>query len=123
MEGLSQHRLAGRRAGFQTAYGRFREDAQAYLITRPDTPRPWVNVICNGDYGMIETQTGSGFSWRGNSNLSRITRWDQDLIRDSWGKYLYIKDRESGDFWSATWKPCAYSSMRIRSSLKIPRSS
>ena len=35
-----------------------------YVITRPDTPRPWVNVISNGDYGTIETQTGSGFSWR-----------------------------------------------------------
>ncbi len=91
---------------FESKYGYFTADGREYVITRPDTPRPWVNVICNGDYGLIETQTGSGFSWRGNSNLSRITRWDQDLIRDSWGKYIYIKDRESGEFWSATWKPC-----------------
>ncbi len=91
---------------FESKYGYFTADGREYVITRPDTPRPWVNVICNGDYGLIETQTGSGFSWLDNSNLSRITRWEQDLIKDSWGKYLYVRDRESGDFWSATWKPC-----------------
>ncbi|MDD5217715.1 MAG: glycosyl transferase family 36 [Candidatus Omnitrophica bacterium] len=91
---------------FESKYGYFTADGREYVITRPDTPRPWVNVICNGDYGLIETQTGSGFSWRDNSNLSRITRWDQDLIRDSWGKYIYLRDRDTEKFWSATWKPC-----------------
>ncbi len=91
---------------FESKYGYFTQDGREYVITRPDTPRPWVNVMCNGDYGAIESQTGSGFSWRDNSNLSRITRWEQDLIKDSWGKYIYVRDQESGDFWSATWKPC-----------------
>ncbi len=91
---------------FKSQFGYFTEDGREYVITRPDTPRPWVNVICNGDYGIIESQTGSGFSWRDNSNLSRITRWEQDLIKDSWGKYIYLRDQESGDVWSATWKPC-----------------
>ncbi|MBI4358941.1 MAG: glycosyl transferase family 36 [Candidatus Omnitrophica bacterium] len=91
---------------FESGYGYFTADGREYVITRPDTPRPWVNVICNGDYGLIESQAGSGFSWRDNSNLSRITRWEQDLIKDSWGKYIYVRDRESGEFWSATWKPC-----------------
>ncbi|OGW84103.1 MAG: hypothetical protein A2Z83_05335 [Omnitrophica bacterium GWA2_52_8] len=91
---------------FESKYGYFTENGREYVITRPDTPRPWVNVICNGDYGLVETQTGSGFSWRDNSNLSRVTRWDQDLIRDSWGKYIYLRDNDSGEFWSGTWKPC-----------------
>ena len=91
---------------FENAYGYFTAEGREYVMTRPDTPRPWVNVICNGDYGLIESQTGSGFSWRDNSNLSRITRWEQDLIKDSWGKYIYVRDQESGAFWSATWKPC-----------------
>lgn len=91
---------------FESPYGYFTEDGMEFVITRPDTPRPWVNVISNGDYGVIESQTGSGFSWLGNSNLSRITRWEQDLIKDNWGKYLYLRDRESGEFWSGTWKPC-----------------
>ena len=81
---------------FKSSYGYFTADGREYVITRPDTPRPWVNVISNGDYGTIETQTGSGFSWRGNSNLSRITRWDQDLIRDNWGKYIFLRDKDNG---------------------------
>ncbi len=95
---------AGRK--FESSHGYFTADGREYVITRPDTPRPWVNVISNGDYGMIESQTGSGFSWRENSNLSRITRWDQDLIKDEWGKYIYLRDRATGAVWSATWKPC-----------------
>lgn len=91
---------------FESKYGYFTADGREYVITRPDTPRPWVNVICNGDYGLIESQVGSGFSWRDNSNLSRITRWDQDLILDSWGKYIYLRDFETGKVWSGTYKPC-----------------
>lgn len=91
---------------FESKYGYFTADGREFVITRPDTPRPWVNVLSNGDYGLIESQTGSGFSWRDNSNLSRITRWDQDLILDNWGKYLYVRDRDTGAFWSGTYKPC-----------------
>lgn len=91
---------------FESKYGYFTEDGLEYVMTRPDTPRPWVNVISNGDYGIVESQTGSGFSWRENAQLSRVTRWEQDLIKDNWGKYLYLRDRETGDLWSGTWKPC-----------------
>ncbi len=90
----------------ESKYGYFTKDGREYVITRPDTPRPWVNVICNGDYGFIETQTGSGFSWIDNSQLSRITMWNQDLIKDESGKYVYIRDNQSEEVWSATWKPC-----------------
>jgi len=90
---------------FKNAYGYFTKDGREYVITRPDTPRPWVNVMSNGDYGTIVSQTGSGFSWKDNSNLSRITRWEQDLIKDEWGKYIYVRDNENGEYWSLTWKP------------------
>ena len=90
---------------FQTDYGYFTDDGKEYVITRPDTPRPWVNVISNGSYSLVISQTGSGFSWWENSNLARLTRWEQDLVKDEWGKYLYIKDRDTGDFWSLGWKP------------------
>jgi len=101
---------------FESKYGYFTEDGLEYVMTRPDTPGPWVNVISNGDYGLIESQTGGGFSWRENAQLSRITRWEQDLIKDNWGKYLYLRDRESGEFWSGTWKPCmpAYDFFEVR---------
>ena len=87
-------------------YGSFSDDGKEYVITRADTPMPWINVLSNGDYGMVLSQTGSGYSWRTHASLNRITRWDQDLIRDDWGKYLYLRDAESGTFWSPTWQPC-----------------
>ncbi len=90
---------------FKNGYGYFTDDGKEYVITRPDTPRPWVNVISNGSYGVVISQAGSGFSWWENSNLARLTRWEQDLIRDEWGKYIYIKDKDSGEHWSLTWKP------------------
>ena len=63
---------------------------------------PWVNVISNGDYGLVISQAGSGYSWRTHAGLNRINRWEQDLIRDRWGKYLYLRDRDTGEFWSPT---------------------
>ncbi|MCK4946875.1 MAG: glycosyl transferase family 36 [Candidatus Aureabacteria bacterium] len=86
-------------------YGCFSPDGWEYIIERPDTPRPWVNVICNETYGFTVSQTGGGYSWAYNSNLNRLTRWEQDLIKDNSGKYLYIRDEDTGDFWSAAWKP------------------
>jgi cellobiose phosphorylase len=90
---------------FATKYGHFSDDGLEYIITRPDTPKPWVNVISNGDYGLIVSQAGGGFSWRTHSNFNRLTRWNQDLVRDDWGKFLYLRDRTSGEIWSAAYQP------------------
>ncbi|MCQ3930416.1 MAG: glycosyl transferase family 36 [Chloroflexi bacterium] len=87
-------------------YGYFSDDGLEYVITCAETPMPWVNVLSNGDYGFVISQAGSGYSWRTHASLNRITRWDQDLIRDEWGKYLYIRDAASGEFWSPTFQPC-----------------
>jgi len=89
---------------FKTKYGHFSPDGKEYIITTPRTPRPWINVISNGDYGITVSQTGSGYSWRTHAQLNRLTRWEQDLIRDEWGKYIYLRD-EKGNVWSAGWKP------------------
>ncbi len=89
----------------ESDFGGFSSDGREYVIRKPDTPRPWVNVISNGRYGLIVSQVGGGFSWFDHSNLNRLTRWQQDLIRDDWGKYIYIRDDETGDFWSPTFLP------------------
>ncbi|MCS6830120.1 MAG: glycosyl transferase family 36 [Armatimonadota bacterium] len=91
---------------FATEYGYFTESGDEYVILRPDTPTPWVNVISNGDYGIVISQTGGGYSWRTHASMNRLTRWEQDLVRDRWGKYLYIRDLSTGEFWSPTWHPC-----------------
>jgi cellobiose phosphorylase len=92
---------------FKTKYGFFSEDGREYRITAANTPRPWTNVVSNGEYGFVISQTGGGYSWRTHAQLNRITRWEQDLIRDDWGKFLYLRD-EKKNVWSAAWKPvCA----------------
>jgi cellobiose phosphorylase len=90
---------------FKSKFGYFAEDGKEYIITTPLTPRPWGNIISNGDYGMMISQNGSGYSWRGNAGQNRITRSFQDLVKDNWGKYFYIRDLTRNLFWSATYKP------------------
>lgn len=90
---------------FESRYGHFSEDGREYHITTPFTPRPWGNILSNGDYSLLISQTGSGYSWRGNAGQNRITRSFQDLIKDNWGKYFYIRDLKRQTHWAATYKP------------------
>ncbi|MCB9009764.1 MAG: glycosyl transferase family 36 [Ardenticatenaceae bacterium] len=90
---------------FENNYGYFSEDGKEYIIKTPLTPRPWGNIISNGDYSLMISQTGSGYSWRGNAGQNRITRSFQDLVKDNWGKYFYIRDLKRNTYWSATYKP------------------
>ena len=86
-------------------YGYFTEDGKEFVITNPYTPRPWINVISNWDYSLIVSQMGGGFSFRGNAEQNRITRLYQDIVKDNWGKYFYIRDKANGEFWSAALNP------------------
>jgi cellobiose phosphorylase len=90
---------------FTTKYGHFSSDGNEYVINNFRTPKPWVNVISNGKYGLVISQTGGGFSWDTHSEFNRLNRWHQDLVQDNWGKYFYIKDNLTGDVWSPTWMP------------------
>lgn len=92
-------------AEFKTKYGYFDAENAEYVITCYDTPKPWINVISNGTYGITVSQAGSGYSWRDHAQFNRITRWEQDLIRDNWGKYICIRDDDTGEFWSPTPQP------------------
>ena len=98
---------------FKTRFGAFSRDGAEYVITNPRTPRPWINVISNGDYGFTVSQAGGGYSWRAHAQLNRLTRWEQDLVRDGWGKFLYLGD-ERGHLWSAAWKPVCAEPERYR---------
>lgn len=90
---------------FECKYGHFSEDGMEYIITRPDTPKPWINVISNGDYGITVGQTGTGFSWMTNANINRLTRFSQDMVEDTMGKFIYLRDNDIRRYWSASWKP------------------
>jgi len=86
-------------------YGHFSEDGKEYIITDAYTPRPWINVISNGDYSMIISQMGGGFSFRNNAEQNRLTRLFMDTIKDNWGKYFYIRDLDIGKYFSTALKP------------------
>ena len=84
----------------KTRYGYFLADGTEYCVTNPHTPRPWVNVISNPRFGLAVSQTGSGFTWVDNSQLAVITRWQQEFARDASGKFLFVRDTESGETWT-----------------------
>lgn len=87
-------------------YGYFSEDNLEYIITRPDTPQPWINYAINGKYHAMISNTGGGYSYYINPRNSRITRRRYNsLPEDRPGRYIYIRDNESGDYYSPTWQP------------------
>ncbi|NUN10299.1 MAG: glycosyl transferase family 36 [Ignavibacteriaceae bacterium] len=90
---------------FNTQYGSFSSDGKEYIINRVITPKPWVNIITNGRYGMVISQAGGGFSWLDHSEFNRLNRWHQDLIKDDWGKYFYFSNNKTGEVWSPVWMP------------------
>ncbi len=86
-------------------FGHFSADGKEFIVTDHNTPRPWANIIANSRMGLAVTQTGSGFTWIDNSQLGTITRWQQDLVRDSSGKFLFVRDAATGELWSAAPAP------------------
>lgn len=88
--------------------GGFTQDGREYAIylgPGTNTPAPWVNVIANPGFGSVVSETGSGFSWFGNSQRNRLTGWSNDPVLDPASEAIYIRDEESGFFWSPTAAP------------------
>jgi cellobiose phosphorylase len=91
---------------YETSYGYFTDQGREYVIKTPTTPKPWINVISNKkNYGLVVSQTGGGYSWYKHAKQNRLTRWNQDIVRDNWGKYIYVRDNKSGKFSSCTYQP------------------
>lgn len=88
-------------------YGQFSRDFREYIITRPDTPRPWVNFLFNEQYHAIVSQTGGGFSYCKDARFNRIHRYERH-ITDRPGRYLFLHDEDSHQIWSANWQPMCF---------------
>lgn len=87
-------------------YGYFDDQSREYVITNPRTPTPWMNYIGNGGFGGIVSNTGGGLTFDSDPSNRRVTRYkfnNQPIDRP--GRYLYIRDETSGEYWSATWQP------------------
>jgi cellobiose phosphorylase len=94
-------------SGCAGKYGYFSPDAREYVITRPDTPTPWINYISNlSGYCGIISQTAGGFSFHKDPRDRRITKYRYNNVPvDRPGRYFYIKDMETGEYWSPTYQP------------------
>ena len=85
-------------------YGFFDDTNREYIIDRPDTPRPWVNYLGSPEYGAIISNNAGGYSFAKSGANGRILRYIFNSF-DQPGRYLYIRDNDSKDFWSASWQP------------------
>lgn len=87
-------------------YGYFDDDAKEYVITRPDTPRSWSNYLGSTEYGAIITNNAGGYGFYKSGARGRFLRLRFNSVpMDQPGRYFYLRDRENGDFWSASWQP------------------
>jgi cyclic beta-1,2-glucan synthetase len=68
-------------------------------------PAPWANVIANPRGGFVVSESGGGFMWAASSYFHRLTPWSNDPVTDPVGEALYLRDEETGEFWSATPAP------------------
>ncbi|MGD0458927.1 MAG: glucoamylase family protein [Terriglobia bacterium] len=88
--------------------GGFTPDGREYAIylgPNTHTPAPWVNVIANPSFGALVSETGSGFTWYGNSQRNRLTQWSNDPVMDPPSEAVYIRDEETGVYWTPTPSP------------------
>jgi cellobiose phosphorylase len=87
-------------------YGRFSEDGREFIIENVATPRPWINYLYNEEYFTFVSQNGGGMSYHRIPLYGRITRYRiNDVPPDRPGKYIYVCDGDTGEFWSLTWQP------------------
>ena len=88
---------------FHNGVGGFTADGKEYVITTKrenTTPLPWINVIANRNFGTIISESGSSYTWSENAHGFRLTPWHNDPVSDGCGEAYYIRDEESGSYWS-----------------------
>jgi cellobiose phosphorylase len=87
-------------------FGYFNDTAREYVITRPDTPRAWSNYLGSRRYGAIITNNAGGYSFTRSPAAGRFLRHRYNAVpMDMPGRQFYLRDADSGDFWSAAWQP------------------
>jgi cellobiose phosphorylase len=86
-------------------YGHFDLVNKEYVVDRPDTPAPWSNYLGSPEYGAIISNNAAGYSFVKSGANGRHVRYRFNTAIALPGRYIYIKDNESFDFWSASWQP------------------
>ncbi|HSS44200.1 MAG TPA: glucoamylase family protein, partial [Thermoanaerobaculia bacterium] len=88
--------------------GGFAEGGREYVTIlgeRQGTPAPWINVIANPSFGFLVSESGSGYTWAGNSKLNQLTPWSNDPVCDPPGEALLVRDEKTGEIWGPTALP------------------
>ena len=89
-------------------FGGFSADGSEYIITTSathPTPLPWVNILANPQFGTVVSESGSAYTWAENAHEYRLTPWQDDPVSDSTGEAFYLRDEETGQFWSPSPSP------------------
>ncbi|MEJ7645869.1 MAG: glucoamylase family protein [Chryseolinea sp.] len=100
---LKEKTIAPPALQFYNGVGGFSQDGKEYVIHNEGskrTPLPWINVIANPSFGTIVTESGPSYTWSENAHSFRLTPWNNDPITDRNGEAYYVRDEESGAFWS-----------------------
>ena len=85
-------------------FGYFDDEKREYVIDRPDTPAPWANYLGSPEYGALISNQAGGYSFAKSGANGRILRYIFNQF-DQPGRYIYIRDNDTKDFWSASWQP------------------
>ena len=87
-------------------YGHFDDERREYVITRPDTPLPWINYLGSEEYFALLSNTAGGYSFVRDARLRRLIRYRyNNAPLDVGGRFLYLRDDASGDYWNPGWQP------------------
>ncbi|MFH1523556.1 MAG: glycosyl hydrolase family 65 protein [Chloroflexota bacterium] len=87
-------------------FGHFDDIAREYVISRPDTPLPWINYLGSEAYFGLISNTAGGYSFYKDARLRRLTRYRyNNAPYDMGGRYIYLRDNADGKFWSPSWMP------------------
>ncbi|MGB8856800.1 MAG: glucoamylase family protein [Burkholderiales bacterium] len=89
--------------------GGFTPDGREYVISTQRgmaTPAPWVNVLANAQFGTVISENGLSYTWSENAHEFRLTPWHNDPVSDASGEAFFLRDEETGHFWSPTPLPC-----------------
>jgi cyclic beta-1,2-glucan synthetase len=90
---------------YDNGFGGFDPDTGEYVVVlegQDATPAPWIDVLANPTFGCTVSEAGIGCTWALNSHENRITTWNNDAVSDGSGENFFIRDEETGEFWSPT---------------------
>ncbi|MDD1794198.1 N,N'-diacetylchitobiose phosphorylase [Enterovibrio makurazakiensis] len=90
-------------------YGYFDNDNREYVITRPDVPAPWTNYLGTEKFCTVISHNAGGYSFYNSPEYNRVTKFRPNGTFDRPGHYVYLRDDETGDYWSISWQPVAKS--------------